>query len=351
MIEEMIMNLLRILESSGVEVVDVDHEVARHTGAGTRVVDAVIRIRIDDREEKLIVETRQRAPYRGEIANLPLWGRSEPRDGVPVLVAPFISESVGQALVGAGWCWADQGGNCDIRTRGLRLVRRTSNKPERTARSSLPGGKGGLTIVRWLVSGGKKPVGATELAEIAGVSQPRASQCLAELEQLGLVHRVHRSGWLPDGPGLWRAFLEAYTGPKGTEQYFYSLDSPLQTAVSAIRSMPQRGQIALSADAGPDLLAPSRSPTHLVIYYAGVPGRLEDLWQGAESRVDANVILRAPRDTSVFSFDFSVVVWDTKLPLAHPTQMAWDLYELGGEDRMEQADELEEWTHKYRERS
>jgi hypothetical protein len=350
MIVPVIMNLLQILESSGAEVLGVDHDVDHTDDTGTRWTHAaVIRIRIDDREERLIVETRQRAPYRGELTNLPSWGGTEPR-GIRVLVAPFVSESLGQALVAAGWSWADHNGNCDIRSRGLRLARRTANRPERPATRSLPGGRGGLTMIRWLTSEAKEPVGATKLARIAGVSQPRASQCLAELGHLGLVHRVHRSGWLPDGPGLWKAFLESYAGPKGTEQYFYSLDPPLQTAVSAIRSQPQGGQIALSADVGPDLLAPSRAATHLVIYCAGVPGHLGDLWQQAESRVDANVILRAPQDSSFLCFDFSVVVWDTKLPLVHPTQMAWDLYDLGGEDRMEQAHELEEWTHEYRER-
>jgi len=344
----MLMKLRQILESSDVEVLDVDRQVARHKGAGTRIVlDAVVRIRIDDRKEKLLVETRQRAPYRGEIANLPLWSGRKAIDGVPILVAPFISESVGKALVKAGWGWADQSGNCDIRSKGLRIVRRTSNKPERTTKRALPGGSGGLTMVRWLVSEGKRPVGATELAKIAGVSQPRASQCLADLERLGLVQRIHRSGWLPDGPGLWKAFLDGYRGPKGTEEYYYSLDSPLKTAVTAARAVSKKDRLALSSDVGPDCLVPSRSPTQLVIYYAGGAERLGTLWQEAKGRDDSNVIVRSPQDTSIFGFDFSVTVWDTKLPLAHPTQMAWDLYDLGGEDRMEQADELEEWTHNF----
>lgn len=347
----MLMNLPNLLRSSDVEIIDEIHEPKHRAATGKLSrIDAEIRIRIDDREVTLLVEVRQRAPYRGEIVALRNRARGGNGNSVSVLVAPFISEPVGRTLVDAGWSWADQSGNCDIRAKGLRLVRRITSSPERPMRRSLPGGKGGLTIVRWFITEGREPVSATKLAQIASVSQPRASQCLAELEHLGLVNRVSRSGWVPDGPGLWKAFLESYSGPKGTEQYFYSLEKPLQTALEAVRAAPSSEKIALSADVGPDVLVPYRSSTHLVIYYTGHPIRLSALWQETRNRHDANVILRIPQDTSLFSFKSDVIIWDKQLPLAHPTQLAWDLYDLGGEDRMVQADELEEWTHKYRDR-
>jgi len=343
------MELLQLLESCGVRVVDVSHDTSLRSANGSRFrVDAVISIQIDGREALLLVESRKRAPYRGELAALRLPAALLSGDGIPVLVAPFISASTGRALVEAGWSWADLDGNCDIRTEGLRLVQRISTKPRTATRPSLPGGRGGLTITRWLISECTEPVGATELARIAGVSQPRASQCLASLEQLELVQRVHRSGWRPDRAALWQAFLASYTGPRGAEQLYYSLDSPLETARTVLESFPVEGRVALSADLGPDCLAPSRSPTHLVVYLSGASGSLGTIWEKAEGPADANVIVRFPEDSTVFGFGLDVNVAGTTLPLAHPTQMAWDLLDLGGDDRRESADDLEEWVVKYR---
>jgi hypothetical protein len=346
----MIMRLVDVLESSGVRVVDVDHEAGSRPEDGSVQprIDAMIRFLIDGREDRLLVETRKRAPYKGEIGGLRMPEAPTSPAGIPVLVAPFISESVGRALVEAGWSWVDQAGNCDIRSEGLRIVRRTSTKPRPSTRRSLPGGRGGLTMIRWLISECSAPVGATQLARIAGVSQPRASQCLADLERLDLVRRLNRSAREPDRAALWKAFLENYPGPGGTEQLKYSLESPLEAARMALSAVSRGDRIAFSADVGPDCLAPSRSSTHLVIYLSRSSDPFRRIWTAAEGRADANVIVRYPEDSTVFGFGLDATVSGTALPLAHPTQMAWDLLELGGDDRQEAAEDLEEWTLKYR---
>ena len=350
-IHKMLMSLVEILESSGVRVVDVDHEAGSRPedGSGQPRIDAMIRFQLDGSQDRLLVETRTRAPYKGEIGGQRMPEAPTGLAGVPVLVAPFISESIGRALVEAGWSWVDQAGNCDIRSEGLRIVRRTSTKPRPPAKRSLPGGGGGLTIIRWLISECSEPVGASQLARIAGVTQPRASQCLADLVRLDLVRRLHRSAWEPDRAALWKAFLESYPGPGGTEQLKYSLESPLEAARMALSAVSRGDRIAFSADVGPDCLAPSRSSTHLVIYLSSTSDPFRRIWTEAEGRADANVIVRYPGDSTVFGFGLDVTVSGTTLPLAHPTQMAWDLLELGGDDRREAADELEEWTLNYRE--
>jgi hypothetical protein len=64
----------------------------------------------------------------------------------------------------------------------------------------------------------------------------------------------------------------------------------------------------------------------------------------AQGRHDANVVLRSPRDSSVFSSEgFHAAIRNANIQLADPTQMIWDLHQLGGQDRLEAAEVLREW--------
>ncbi|MGH9195729.1 MAG: hypothetical protein ACRD1T_08325, partial [Acidimicrobiia bacterium] len=107
-----------------------------------------------------------------------------------------------------------------------------------------------------------------------------------------------------------------------------------------------RRKVAISADVGPDLISPYRVPTHLIAYVAKPfdPGSLELV--AAEGAADANVIIRWPKDDSVFGTKATTKtaqVADASMQLADPTQMIWDLHQLGGEDRIEAANRLREW--------
>mgnify|MGYP000154951050 CR=1 FL=1 len=64
----------------------------------------------------------------------------------------------------------------------------------------------------------------------------------------------------------------------------------------------------------------------------------------AESRESANVIVRVPRDLSVFPIHQSVAAFNgVDIPLADPVQMVWDLLELGGAEREEAAGAMRRW--------
>jgi hypothetical protein len=64
----------------------------------------------------------------------------------------------------------------------------------------------------------------------------------------------------------------------------------------------------------------------------------------AQGRHDANVIIRAPEDRSVFPVHTLVgQVRGNEVPLADPLQQIWDLQDLGGADRIEAAGRLREW--------
>jgi hypothetical protein len=138
--------------------------------------------------------------------------------------------------------------------------------------------------------------------------------------------------------------LAEYPGPAGFESYYYSLDSPVEVAVRAGHVKGGDRVTVASADVGPDLLAPWRSPS-LVILYTNQPIPVSDLGLvDAQARHDANVLVRIPEDESVFpSPPLVAKVQGADVALADPLQQIWDLENLGGADRVEAAGRMREW--------
>jgi len=293
------------------------------------------------------VQVKRRAPYPHEMERLERPWHELAGRGHPLLVAPFVSEPLGSILTRAGWSWADDQGNFDLRAPELLLRQRRTTTAPAPRRKSLPRGSGSFAVIRALVAfcdGEDEEPGATSLAGQAGISQPRASQILRHLADLDLVERTGHGRWRPRREALLDRFLAEYPGPGGSEQYCYSLDSPTEVAVRAGRlSVPGRPIVA-SADVGPDLIVAWRRPS-LVIFYVKHVLDLSDLGlTGARGRHDANVIVRMPDDQSVFPKPALVAhVQGDEVLLADALQQIWDLQDLGGADRIEAAGRLREW--------
>jgi hypothetical protein len=126
----------------------------------------------------------------------------------------------------------------------------------------------------------------------------------------------------------------------------YSLDEPTAVAVKLARLAPPHSFVT-SADVAPDLIAPWRHPT-VVIFYAATDLPFDRLGLvEARSRADANVIIREPRDRSIFAVTDQVAkVDDVEVPLADPSQVIWDLQDLDGADRLEAAGMMRKWLLK-----
>lgn len=341
-IESMLMDAVRWLRESGLQVEDLTP--AGGADAGT---DAILAVVAGDRSAGFAVQAKSRAPYPHEIERLRRSWHELARRGNPLLVAPFISEPLGSILTKADWSWADAEGNFDLRAPGLLLRQRRTSTVPAPKRKSLPRGSGSFAVIRALVGfgGGEgEAPGATALAARAGISQPRATQILHHLYDLQLVDRSGHGRWEPRREPLLDRFLTEYPGPGGSEQYYYSLDSPADVAVRAgLVSTPGRPIVA-SADVGPDLVVPWRRPSLVILYarHAIDPSHLG--LTAAHGRHDANVIMRAPDDRSVFpSPALTAQVQGNDVPLADPLQQIWDLEDLGGGDRIEAAGRLREW--------
>jgi hypothetical protein len=317
--------------------------VVRALGEGAP--DFVVEVQVGDETGRFAVELKRRSPYPHEVERLnPVRDRLR-RWGAPLLQVPRISEGQANALVAHGWSWADHFGNFDLRTGHivLRNWTRHTGSTQRLSGRSLPYGRAGLRVVRTLILG---TVGAevhtSSLAACSNTSPPRTSQVLRQLQQAGPVKKRSQN-WDVDREALLELFLEEYPGPGGDASYFYTLDL-LQTAQDLAAGV--EPSTAVSGDLAADLLAPYRRPTHLIVYFRDGSLVEGDRLIPAENVEDANVITIRPWDTSVFPVNSKVVESAGALPLADPTQVAWDLKRLGGSDRVEHLERLKTWILK-----
>lgn len=312
--------------------------------------DAILDVEVGDRKARFVVEQKKRAPYPSELDRLSHVRRALSNQGEPLLIVPFVSEALAISLTEAGWSWADAQGDFDLRASGLVLRQRRTMAAPAPRRKTLPRGFGSFAIIRALISlrGHEEPHGATALAAQAKVSQPRASQVLRQLQSLQLVERTGSGQWRPHREALLDRFLAEYPGPGGSERYFYSLDAPTQVALHAAHASTPQRPVAVSADVGPDLIRAWRRPSLLILYVKHVIDPADLGLVEAQGRHDANVIIRMPDDQSVFPAHALVAqLSGAEIPLADPSQMIWDLEDLGGADRMEAAERLRQWllTH------
>lgn len=330
---------MRLFESAGIEARLIAKEDLRGSSdLKSFRADAVLNLQIDGEMVHCLVEVRSRAPYPGEVEGLEPLRDAIETIGVPLLVAPYVSQPTGRMLTDAKWSWADALGNADIRARGVRINRRVPKPVANSEKSGIPTGTGSWTIIRSAIATGGVD-GVTELAKQTGVSQPRVSQVLSHLTGAGFLEREGRSSWAADRSALLDAFLENYPGARGATSWLYSLDPPQHTCdqiISLARS--SSCQAVVSGDVAADRLMPWRVPTHVTVYAAEhhLPTRL-----GLEAAIgpdDGNVEIIVPADTSVF------LPFGSGDPLtAHPTQVIWDLQRLGGSDRLEAVERLSEW--------
>ncbi len=311
-------------------------------------VDAILKVELDGTRETFAVEQKARAPYPSEVAFLdPLRTRLE-QIGAPLLAAPYISPGQGSRLITHGWSWADAQGNFDLRAGTLRLRQRLPGPKPTRGRRALPRGPGGLAIVRDLIflpSLFADPrLGRRRLAASAGVTLPRVSQVLKQLAGADIV-RGDPAVTDQEREALLDAFLAAYPGPGGEEDAYFSL-KPLHEVARSLGRRTHDDEVVISADVGPDLIVPVRSPTVLIAYVSRpIDVSRLDLTR-AEGRDDANVLIRRPADSSVFGPKGTIktaVIREAPVRLADPTQMIWDLSDLGGSDRLEAADRLKAW--------
>ena len=316
-------------------------------GPGDVPPDAALEVAAGDATARFAVEEKRPAPYPNELAGLSERQHDLASGGHPLLITAFVSEALGPLLTAAGWSWADAQGNFDLRAPGLTLRQRRTTAAPKARSKSLPQGSGSLAIIRALIGfrdGEDEELRATTLAAQAKVSQPRASQVLRQLHDLGLIERS-RSGRCGTRPrGAPRPPSGRLPGPRRVRAVSVQPGLTDRCRHSCRGANARERPIVVSADVGPDLLLAWRRPSVVILYttHEIVPGDLGLV--EAQGRHDANVIIRYPDDRSVFPApDLIAELHGVEIPLAAPSQLIWDLHDLGGADRLEAAGMLREW--------
>ncbi len=182
----------------------------------------------------------------------------------------------------------------------------------------------------------------TDLAKKVGVSQPRMSQILTALRDLELTAKEGREWFVVDRAALLDRFVDEFDQSSVSTRYLYSLD-PVSAVAERAATLDEA--VVVSADVGPDLVAPWRHPSVVVLYTHDwiEPDRLGAV--EADGRDAANIFVRQPPDEAVMGWATSVKLRadGPEIPLADPTQMLIDLLDLGGSDREEAAGLLRTW--------
>jgi hypothetical protein len=199
-------------------------------------------------------------------------------------------------------------------------------------------GSGTAAVVRVLVAA-DRPVSGVAIAREVGVTQPRASQILKQLAALEAL-RTTSAGYVGRRARLMNLYgARARPALMAPETFWYSTRALMEQA-RRISAHVAKGDVAFSADLGPDLLVPWRHPTVAIVYSAthldlGPAGLVP-----AEGRSDASVVARWTSDPTLLSPSPGWPGSVEGLQVVDPVQQWADLVQLGGEDRQEAAQRL-----------
>ncbi|HEX5597270.1 MAG TPA: helix-turn-helix domain-containing protein [Micromonosporaceae bacterium] len=309
-------------------------------------LDAVhVELRHEDRRAAVRLHAFSRPLNPSDITSLV--GRY-PQPGL--LVVPSATQEAREVVEQAGWSWvAEEAGHVVglLQIEGERM-RVEAGAPATVARvvELKPGPVpwGTLTVARRLLE--RPSATQRELAEWAGVSQPRVSQILASLAAQRLVQRAANGWQVRDFDQMLRWWLDAYRGPEGISSFWYGLESPREQAQAVVRLLQERAigdrdaevgatPAVLSGDVAADFIAPWRAPARAVVYARrGVDLTGVGLIPAGEE--EATLELIVPRDPGVWPTTLreadEVLPRDMSPPLADPLQILWDVRRSPGAD-------------------
>ncbi len=316
------------------------------TGPNSNDITAYIRVTAPDRKTGLLaVETRRRLEPR-EVIEFATKLRTMSVEGIPFVIAPYLSPAVREQLQEAAIAFLDLTGNIrlEIPKPGLFIERQGAdinpNRKERPTRS-LRGPKAGR-LVRMLVDS-VKLYGVRELAKLADVDPGYASRLLSLLATEALVERVGRGRivkvdwpkllkrWAEDSPLESRGIQGSYLAHQGLKS--------LQSRLKGLKKM----RYAITGALAASRVAPIAPPRLAMIYVEDIKRAISDL-ELREVEAGANVLLIEPSASGVFSG----VVKDDDLSFVALSQAAADLLTSPGRGPAE-AEELITWMKNHEE--
>jgi hypothetical protein len=201
-------------------------------------------------------------------------------------------------------------------------------------------GRSAFQVLRRLI---ENPPGQpqTVLARDAHVSQPRVSQVLKTLHELGFAAGANQN----DRTGLLDLWLAHYPGPGGVSTRWYGRDPVDQVASAAYEhAVAADAAPLLSGESAADLIAPYARPTSAVLYVeAHIDLSAIGLVRTPDPEI-ATLELVVPEDPTVRPQadrpPTTATLSGQKVELADPLQILWDVARSTGIDAPQQVEHL-----------
>ncbi len=248
---------------AGLPVVDVKEDVPagkRRVGA---VADMMVTVSIGSLTRKIVLEFKQRGyPLELErgVARLKALQEDAP-DCIPVLVAPYLSESGRLLLRSHGMNYLDLSGNSFIAFDNVLIHKAAPGNTQATRKEGINifAEKASL-IIRELMTNTDKYYTVRELAEATKNSVGWASEVLGEIENRGYLDRRRRQGCrLRKMQYLLKDWSDEYAFPgrNRMKNYFIKSES-LDETLGLLRRLKIPGEVdyALTLHGGARLVAP-----------------------------------------------------------------------------------------------
>lgn len=261
------------------------------------------------------------------------------KEGVPMFMAPYLSEQSQAACREEGIAYLDFEGNARIAFDTVFIDRQVEGKPdpERRALRSLFKPKS-ARILRVLLNDPKRAWRVTDLAEAAKVSLGLVSTIGSALRERGWGDQSDQGLYLSDPSGLLDEWTRNYEPPKGEEVRFYThLHGKALT--ERLRDLEgEEGRVALASFSAADWYAPfvRQSTSYFYADEKGL-GALQALLNLTSSAKGANIVVRVPDEDGVLD-DARTVAPD--VVATSPVQTYLDLM-IGGERGVEGAAHLQ----------
>ena len=273
---------------------------------GTQTSDLIVRFRMEDQEQTLVLgvsQLGQPRQIREAITRLSEIRRELP-GSYPVAVSPYISPQSATLLRRNGLGYLDLSGNCSLAFGNVLIEKegkpnlRPSTRPLRSLFAPRA-----TRVVRVLLVDPPRFWRLEELSKIAGVSLGHAHNVVKRLEELAWVERgEHQRILLAKPADLLEAWLDTYTYSKNEIATYFSperITRKLMTEIARLAHTEGR-RYAFTLHSGATLVASHIRVPSIHCYLEGEPNPLARSLGLRPGEEEGNVHFMLPYDEGVF---------------------------------------------------
>ncbi len=191
---------------------------------------------------------------------------------IPLVMAPYLTESQRDLLVRAGIAFIDLAGNAHIEAEAV-YISKVGPKPSEPRKVSAPNpfsDKASLVARQLLSQPDRAPVGVLELAAKIGVTPGYVSKVLGRLDSLGYLSKDRNEKLLLRDPAaLLQDWAAAYDYTKNRMTGYFCRARGAEAVLDKLRKAALPEGYALTAQAGAYLVAPYAALDRVDVYVPG----------------------------------------------------------------------------------